>query len=890
MPTPLDFLYKRLPLLAVLIAALLLPGPVLGAGTPGSTCFLPLKINADHGAAKLADQADRELAAAVSGGGGQLIARTKVEAARGYSGPWPPTVGTLSSLVPPGTQYVATGSLTRLGKSLSVDMAVFDLANPAHIKYFYEEARTPEDLPKVLNRLTASITGFTNRYSIIGTVTLTGNKKIDTGAIMQKIPIGAGDLYDLAKIRQAVKDIYAMGYFDNITVYRDDTDHGIALSFELKEKAVIGQIIIAGTDEIEEDEVREVVAVVPNSIISTKDIQDSIDNIKKLYKDKGLYNTKVASEITPAGNGTVNVSFTIKEGHKVYIKKISFTGNKSFDDDELKKIMQTSERNWLSWLTDSGLLNYDIVEQDAARLGAFYHNHGYVDAKIGKPEITQKDEWLYINFNISEGERYRVGTVDFAGDFVLPESDLFKLTRIKDLDYFNRKTLRDDSQRLTDKFAEKGYAFADVKDAMEKDPLNRRVNINFNMKKNDLVYINRITIKGNTRTRDKVIRREVRLKESGLFNSAAIKRTHARLQRLGYFETVDVKPVPTSEDNLMDLVVTVKEKATGNFSIGAGYSSIDSFMFMSEISQKNFLGKGQSMSLQANISGISTQYNFHFTEPHLADTDLLFGFDLYDWSREYEDYTKNSDGAGIRFGHPVFKKWMATWGYSFDHTTLTDVNAYASQDILDSMEIEYTSSVNFNLFYDTRNRNVNPSSGHTYSLKTKYAGGFLGGDAEFTKLEATTNWYYPLPWDTVFHYKLSAAQVFSNDDSHDVPVFERYYLGGINTVRGFDNGDITPKDPVTGEDVGGAKMWYTNVECIFPLIKEAGLRGVVFFDAGNVYSEHDSWDFSYIRKSVGFGFRWLSPMGPLRLEYGYNLDPEPDEDSGVWDFSIGSSF
>lgn len=854
-----------------------------------NTLFLPLKILTDSDQQTLTESADQALLSAVELVNLSFVSRQTAQEKFNYQGSWPPPHETISTIATANVDYVVAGSLTRTGNILSVDMVVYDLLDKSQVKYFYDEARSIDELKNMLARITKTVNSYTNRFSRVAEITVSGNKKIDTGAIIQRIKIAPGDQYDPALLRQAIKDIYQMGYFEDIEIQLAESEQGHKITFAVQEKAIIGQIIISGEKEIAADEIREIIEIVPNNIISTTDVKKSIENIKQLYKDKGYYNTKVATELNTSPAGKVEVKFMIDEGQKVYIKDITITGNKAFKARQLTKILETSERGWLSWITDSGVLNHDIVEQDSARLAAFYHNNGYIDAKVGTPEITQKEGWIYINFNIFEGDRFRVGIVDLAGDLIEDKTSLLALSEVATEEFFSRKTLRDDVLRLTDKYAENGYAFAEVRPITEKDPLNKRVNIKFDIDKKELVYINRIIVKGNTRTRDKVIRRAMTLKETGIFNATAMKNSHKRLQRLDFFESVDITPEPTADESLMDIYVNVKEKATGNFSIGAGYSTYASFMFMAEVSQNNFLGKGQHMALQANISGNSTQYNLKFTEPHLADSKLLFGLDLYDWKREFDDYDKDSQGIGLRFGYPVWEKWSLSGGYSFDDTNLTDVRTTASKIITDSQDIKITSSVRLGISRDSRNRYPDPSAGATHSLSMKYAGGPLGGDSEFTKFEGTSNWYHELPWETTLHNQLSAGVTFANS-GNKLPVFEKFYLGGINSIRGFKSSSISPRDPDTNEKIGGGKMWYYNLEWVFPLVKDVGLKGLTFFDAGNVYSEHGDWDFGDIKKSVGFGFRWLSPMGPLRLEWGYNLDPEPYEIQDNWDFTMGGSF
>lgn len=879
-------------LFAVFVSCLLISSesPVWAQTSPSSTStsVLPVKINAGEDAATLTLEADQALYKAANDLGFSFISRSEAQKSVDYNSAWPPSISAVKQLLPDTTDYLLTGSLTKIGNRVSIDMVVADVLAPDQTKYYFDEGNA-SDLASIFARMTRNVQSFTNRDTRIASIAISGNKKIESGAIIHKITLKTGDQFKPAAIRQAIKDIYSMGYFDNIVVQSNETAEGKALTFDVTEKPVVGQISINGEDELKEDKIREVITVSVNNIISTQDVQKSTEAIRQLYKDEGYYNTTVDSGIKESKTGKVDVTFSIKEGRKVYIKDITVTGNTAFKSKALVKVLQTSKKGWLSWLTDSGILKRDLLAQDADRLVAYYNNNGFIDAKVGAPEVTQKDEWLYINFNISEGARYKVGTVDFTGDLIESESDLMKLTQIASEPYFSRKTLRDDILRITDRYSEKGYAFAEVMPVTTKDDANKRVNIALNIHKKELVHINRIVIKGNSRTRDKVIRREMQVKESGLFNSVALKRSQERLNRLEYFESVEITPVPTLDETLMDLQVDVKEKATGNFSIGAGYSSVDSIMFMSEISQNNFLGKGQRVALKANISGISNQYSFNFTEPHLADSKLLFGFDVFKWMREYDDFTKDSQGFGLRFGYPLWEQWNMSTGYTFEDSTLKDVKESASQIIKDSMDINVTSAVGLGFSRDTRDKYTDPSTGSLYTINSKYAGGPLGGDADFTKFEGSASWYFPLPFASTFHYKVAAGYAFANTDDN-LPVFEKFYLGGMNTIRGFKSSNISPRDPISLDKVGGAKMWYSNTEWIFPLVKDAGLKGVVFFDCGNVYDESGNWDFGVIKRSVGGGFRWLSPMGPLRLEWGYNLDPTSYEVQSNWDFSLGGSF
>lgn len=876
-------------LLIVLFSFLCCAAGNLYAADEPNTIFIPPKINSPADLAQLTQLTDQHLQSILEPKGLALINRQDLSGKLNYSN-WPPSLDTLKQFAAtPSINYVVTGSVTELGQQLSMDFMIYDLFSNEAPKYFYQTSKNKAVLAEGLAKIVNNVLSHTGKYFLIQSINITGNTRTDSGAILRQVKSQPGDRFSPDQLRGDLKNIFQMGYFEDVQITVVDSDKGKEVTFAVTEKAIIGQVNIEGESELEEKEIKEIISVSPNTVINPKEVQTSVENIRRLYKEKGFYRTTVSAKLNYNQKDRVNVNFVITEGFKVYIKEIRFVGNKAFTDKELQKEMTTSEKGILSWFNDSGKLKRDILEQDRSRIGALYHNNGYIEAKISEAEITYEDKWLVVTFDISEGDRFRVGTVDLAGDLIDDKNDLFKFIELSKEKFFSRKILRDDIMRLTDHYAEKGYAFAEANPRLQKNIADHRMDVVIDCKKGNLIHVNRIVIKGNNRTRDKIIRRSMQVKEGGILDATAIRRSSEYLQRLDFFEEVSVTPEPTIQEDLMDVIVEVKEKATGTFSVGAGYSSVDSMMFMGEISENNLLGKGQRLSLQANLSSSSNRYNLNFTEPRLNDTKLLFGYDLYNWQREYDDYTKDSTGGALRFGYPIWNKWRLGWSYGYDDTKLTDLSATAAQDILDSLSIETSSFITVALSKDTRDRYTDTSKGAVHSFSVKHAGMFLGGDSSFTKIEASTSWYFPFRWDTVFHAKGAFGYAMENE-TNKLPVYEKFYLGGLNTVRGFENGKISPKDPVTGERIGGEKMWYGNLEWLFPIVKDAGLKGLVFFDAGNTYEDSDSWDVSDLRYSVGFGFRWLSPMGPLRLEWGYNLDPETDEDQGIWDFSLGGSF
>jgi outer membrane protein insertion porin family len=892
--TPLSRIIKQTlgqsSLLLALIVSVCLIFPGIATAVEQNTTYLPLKINSPSNQTAITEQADSALTNALFPTSFSMMKREEAEKLLNYSGTWPPDPKDLKKIAAAtGLDYVAVGSLTVIGEQISVDYKVFDLLSPASPKYYYRHGQSLENLAGTLSEVVREVISYTERDFIIASISPSGNARIDSGAISRKIKTKPGDFYNPAALREDLKAIFKMGYFENVRIEVEESEDGKIVTFAITEKPIIRRIEYSGLDAFSKDEVSEAANISINTILNSSKVNNGVAAIKALYKSKGYYNTTVTAQISYPDEEHAELRFIVEEGDKIFIKEIKFIGNKSFESDDLEDVIESSSKNWLSWLTEGGLMKQEMLAQDVARLGSFYNNQGFLEVKIADPQVDQDGDWLYLTFTIEEGPRYRVGTVSFEGDLIEDKQKMRSLISIQNQEFINRQVLREDVLKITDFYSENGFAFADVRPRTKKSTTGARVDISIDISKGDLVYIQRIVIKGNSRTRDNVIRRELKIAEGGVFDSKALRISTQRLQRLDFFEEVNIVPEPAMDPSKMNVTVNIKEKSTGQFSIGAGYSSVDSIMLMGEISENNFLGRGDRLSLAANVSGVSSRYNLSYTNPHLRDSALSVGADLFNWYREYDDYDKDSQGGAVRLGYPIFEKWRGYGSYSYTDTLLTNVSEFASDIILDSLDINITSAVKFGMVRDTRDRRTGARRGSENSITVKYAGGPLGGDAEFTKVEAFSSWYFPLPWTTVFHFKLAGGTVWENEEGK-LPVYERFYLGGINTIRGFEYGKASPIDPVTGDRIGGDKMWYTNIEYVFPIMTEAGIRGVVFFDAGEVTANEDEFGFDSYNKAVGVEMRWMSPMGPLRLVWGYNLDPQDDEDTSVWDFSIGGSF
>ncbi len=833
---------------------------------------LPAKVTSFDEKTSLEKDFDQYLQSAFDKTNVTFLQREEAEQLVDYTQSWPPLPETVPHQKPFSEYtYLAAGNLTELGGKIRIDYKITNLDLPIEAKHFSVSANNRQELVLATKKLASLILAYTSKQDIIYSIAPSGNKIIDSGAILKNITAKPGDLYDPAILRTDLKNVYKMGYFEDIQIDVKQTPEGKAVFFTVVEKPVITSLNITGTDQVKEEDVKGILTIKVQDVLNQNQIAKNSEAIQLFYKSKGYYNTTVATEITTPTPATVGLRFIIDEGEKIYIKEINFEGNQAFDDKTLKKEMQTGEKGLFTWLTQSGLLDYDKLNQDSSRILTFYGNQGYLDAKIGEPIVTQKEEWLYITFAVEEGTQYKVGKVSLDGDLLGEKDSVYKQLKIPQETYVSRSILREDLLKITDFFAEKGYANAQVHPKIKRGTADDVLDISLQIDKGEPVYINRIEITGNTRTRENVIRRDLKVEEGGILNAKALRESAQKLLYLEFFEDVNITPEPSFNQNTVDILVEVKEKSTGQFSIGAGYSSVDKLVFTGEVSENNFLGTGNTLSVSTNLSSESTQYNIRYSDPRFRDSYLSYSVNLFKMEREYDDYTKKSTGGSLQLGYPIWRNWRGYANYSFTDSDLTKISEDASYIIRKSADIHTTSALKFTVRQDTRNRQFGATRGTRHTLTVTYAGGPLGGDSQYTSIEGSTSWYFPFFSNWAFHVKGTAGQVFEKEDD-SLPIYERFFLGGLKSIRGFDYADISPTDTETGENIGGDKMWYTNFEIIIPLFGEQGVKAVVFYDMGNVFNDDEDWSFDEIKQSAGLGIRWYSPMGPMRLEWGYPAD------------------
>ena len=718
----------------------------------------------------------------------------------------------------------------------------------------------------------------------ISDIQVEGNNRIEKSAIMAAISIKPGDRVSLKQIDDAVHSIFSLGRFDDISAELTEVRGAKILTFVIKELPLVRLIVFSGNDELKNDKLRPLVKIRTPSIYSRSKVEESIKEIRKAYIEEGYHAVKITPDLQTDIKNEATLTFNIVEGKKVLIRDIRFVGNVVFTKSELLKKIETKEKWFLSWLTDRGAYLEDTMALDIERIKAAYHDVGYQDVKVKPPEVTLVDDkYLDVVIEIDEGAQYKVGQVKVSGDLLLPEDQLLQYMKLQPGFVFSRTALHDSILALTDLYADSGYAYANVVPLTTKNKKERVIDLNLEIEQGIKVYVERIEIHGNTKTRDKVIRREIGLIEGDRFSARGIKDANRRIRNLGYFDEVNITKKKGSDDSQTVLDVEVQEHPTGTFSIGVGYSSVDKLMAQGSLSQDNLFGYGLRLNLSGSLGGVSTTYSLGLTDPHFLDTNWTLGGEVYKTEREYDDYDEHRLGGAIRTGHPVTRYAKAYLTYRYEQQEILNVRLTDDPWVEEGESV--LSSVKAELRRNSTDFYQDPSRGGISNLSLEYAG--LGGTEDFLKTIVEHRHFYPLFWGTVFSIHGEIGYVVSTSDE-PVSITEKFFLGGIHTIRGFKSREVGPMDK-NGYYIGGEKMGYFNFEYLFPIYKSLGLKGVLFYDTGNAWTKDQDY-FTDMRHSAGAGVRWQSPMGPLRFEWGYNLDPRDDEEQSVFEFTIGKAF
>ncbi|HNT69544.1 MAG TPA: outer membrane protein assembly factor BamA [Syntrophorhabdaceae bacterium] len=726
----------------------------------------------------------------------------------------------------------------------------------------------------------------------IAKIEVTGNERIDTAFIMNNVKTKEREAYNLDKLREDMKNIYKTGFFSDVQINVQDTDAGKAVTFVVIERPPIKAIYLSGNKKLKTSDITEKLKIKTNTVLNIERIKESMDEIKKLYSTKGYYATRVSYDIEYGEAYDVTVNFTIDEPAQAYVRKVAFTGNKTFKDGKLKDYMRTREKGILSWFTGSGILDDEALEDDRKNLEAFYHDHGYLRVKVGIPDIkiSQDGKSISISIPIEEGNVYTIGTVNFEGDIIFDTAMLIRSLKSRTGRTFSSMAYQEDILNLVDLYQDKGYAFCDVTPLTLLDDDARKVNLTFNITKGKEIYFNRINILGNTKTRDKVIRRELNFAEGDRFSATNLKASKKKLKNTTFFKETDMKLVRTEEPDKVNVDLSVEEKPTGSLSLGIGYSTSDNIILTGNVSQENFFGTGRKVYLDAALSSVTQEYRLTFVEPYIFDLNLSTGLSIFDYTRILDTYDYEKKGGSVVLTRPLTDDIKVGTRYRYEITDVYNISSEATKDIWDQRGTSSTSAVSLSLMKNTIDDVLNPSKGVNSDITVEASGGPFGGSNYFYKVTGFYGQYIPAGfWDSSFFVR-GTGGIIRPYGGKELPLYEKFYVGGLNSVRGFRFGEAGPKD-INEQVLGAENQLYFNMEWIFPIYKPAGLKGVLFYDAGAGF---DGTNLNVIKDSMrttaGFGIRWFSPMGPIRLEFGYNLFPKSGDRRSAFDFTIGTQY
>lgn len=777
-------------------------------------------------------------------------------------------------------------------------------------------------------------------------IRLEGNRRVEREAIVRALKSKLGEIFDREKTVEDLRSLWALNYFTDVQLLIQRTSRpGVIYVIRVVERPALREIRLEGNEELNRDDFKDQIDLKPYSILDLDAVRRNAKKIQEKYVEKGFFLAEVTYRLDPVPEsggpssrpqrksasplrpldtappkpvlegitgGEVDVVFVIREHSKVMVKSINFLGASKVPAEDLKAVMFTREGGYLSFFTGEGTYREEIFQRDLSIIQAAYWDRGFINIKVDKPlvSISADKRFIYITIKLEEGEAFSIGKLDFAGELLVDQQQLRRLMVSRPGDLFNRSKLQRDIAAFTDIYFDEGYAYANITPNTQVHLENRTVDLTFEFQKGRKVYIERIDITGNSKTRDKVIRREVRVYEGELFSGTGMRRSKERVTALGFFETVEVHHKPGSDDSKVIVQVEVKEKATGTFQVGLGFSNVENFIFTAQISQNNFLGWGQTASLSAQISSLRSFAQFSFLDPYFFDTNFIFAFDIYRVQADYLGFVRDATGGDINIGYHFWEDVTGNVAYTREYVRVDPGRGFDQIPLANRFRNGITSSIRFSMSWDKRDNRLFPSRGHFQFGSAEFAPRFLGGTFLFARYTAFSRFYIPLPFlGFVFKTNTTVGYIQQLDANSPVPVSELYFLGGINSVRGYLLRSITPTltvgsasrpdaPLVTTFGIGGNKQVILNLELEFPIFEKVGIKGVVFYDAGNSFAANQAFfhDAQYklplgLFHSVGFGFRWFSPIGPLRFEWGFPLNRRPGIDQPLlFEFTIGNFF
>lgn len=721
-------------------------------------------------------------------------------------------------------------------------------------------------------------------------VTVKGTKNVAPRDVLEVIKTKRGKEFVREVLDEDLKSIYNMNLFSNVEVDVSDVEKGVAITFMVTEKPIVDNVDFRGNEHASRRLLSEKITLKKHGSFDAETMEEDRAKIISLYKDKGYANVQVEAYSTvDEESGKIKAVFFIIEGKKITIGNVDVVGVEAFPKKKILKLMEKTKRK--------KVFKEDFFKEDLAKITAFYRNHGYLDIKIDEPEITYTDEKTKVNIvlKISEGYQYNIGTINFTGNSVVKNEELMDALRMKKGEIYNQEKFEQSQQNIETVYADKGYIFMKLDAQTKTNAETKLIDTDFKIEEGPLVYVGQIFITGNDKTKDYVIKREILLKEDDPFNRSKLQRSQQKIYNLGFFKEVNLTPRPAGKDKV-DLIFEVVEQQTNTISAGIGYSSVDKLLGTIELGIHNLFGRGQTLSVLYEIGALKKYYEIGFTEPWLFGKPYSFGVGYYDKIRtkEYEYYDADTNkiidqykeerkGGSLRLGHGFLDYYTVGLGYKYEDVALFDVNEdNTTLKPQQDAGWESTSSLTTTFSRDSRDNVFDASGGSSHSISAEVAGGIFGGSNNFTKYIVETSWYFRTIGRLVLALHAKAGIVDNFGASTEVPIYERFLVGGAETVRGYGYfGEIGPPD-------GGKSMLVLNIEYKFT-IPQTPIQFAIFYDAGNSWGtiNHASYN---LKEGIGAGIRFLTPIFPIRLDYGYGLQHKPEAEKAQWYFTIGQIF
>ena len=734
----------------------------------------------------------------------------------------------------------------------------------------------------------------------VAAVEVDGNKIVSTATILTKIKTRPGDPLNQQTLDEDIKRLYGTGFFTDASAevrpYRD----GVLVRFHIQERPLVTSVVITGNRNFRETKIRETLKTKEQELLDRRELKQDLERIKQLYRTKGFYLAEVSQEVkVDDATNRATVYMTLIEGRKIRVRRIVVEGNKAVSSRRLRKAMATKQAwGWLS----AGYYRPEVLEEDLERIKQIYRSEGYSDAQASsETSFDETKRWLTVRVKVEEGARYLVGEVGLRGTQAVPEEQLREKIKLTEGKPFSQDRLFEDVARIQSVYFGQGYMAASVEHSTALNPKTQRVDITYRVIEGSIAYVGDIIVRGNVKTRDMVIRRELKIYPGERFDGEKLRRSKERLYNLGFFEEVSLETVPSKQPDQRDLVVSVKESKTGEFSFGGGYSSVDAFIGFAEIVQRNFdlfnwptfVGGGQELKFRVMAGTRRRNFELSFTEPWIFNHPYSFGFDLFNTTRtKGEGYSFELEriGGALRLGHSISDYDRLGLTYRLEDVKVSDVSESASSALKDEVGENLLSSVRLFHMRDKRDNVFNPKSGYFLENGIELAGTGLGGDKDFWKWTFVGSVYFqPIVENQVFEMNLRMGLADPLANSETVPIFERFFAGGSESIRGYKERRVGPKDPLTRDPIGGDSMAVFNAEYTVPVADF--LKAATFVDVGNVWSRIGDFLQDGLKTGVGAGVRIKTPFGPVKLDYGWPINPDRDErKTGRLHFSASRAF